>query len=502
MADTQRPERHHQACLEEIDGAELAVTGGPVDFSNQPPSWRTGLYLSYAVFLSGGTATSRNTVSALRGLLGGARAPLRMPLIVGRCDLCITAQRQVGREPSSNAAPDRGFHSERRVRDTPSWRPGQGGPTGHRTRAAGSACERHRDKNASTANELQVHRIPAGPAEIRANHQLAISQSSQQVLSVTEPQAEPTARRGSHRKAMWVCAVVGVALLIGAVIRVAAAPPSASSVNSAQPISILGVYERDAPLSYAGVNAFTTDTGVSPDVLMYYSTWKEPFQASFATTAAEHHAVPLIQINPFGVSLAAVAAGQYDGYLSAYAEAVSAYGHPVILSFGHEMNGNWYPWGDTHTSPAVFVAAWRHIVTLFRELGVRNVTWLWTVNIIDTLGGIPPPAAWWPGSSYVTWVGLDGYYYQPSWTFASLFGPTIASVRELTNDPILIAETGAAAGPSQSAKIAELFAGVRLYGLLGFVWFDASAGQDWSLSSPAASAAFYQGAKTYYRPMP
>ena len=79
--------------------------------------------------------------------------------------------------------------------------------------------------------------------------------------------------------------------------------------------------------------------------------------------------MPLIQINPKDISLAAIASGHYDGYLTSYAEAVRSYHHPVILGFGHEMNGNWYSWGYRHTSPAVFVAAWRHIVTLFRELG-------------------------------------------------------------------------------------------------------------------------------------
>ena len=44
----------------------------------------------------------------------------------------------------------------------------------------------------------------------------------------------------------------------------------------------------------------------------------------------------------------------------------------------------------------------------------------------------------------LTWVGIDGYYYSSSVMFAPLFGPTIADVREITHDPILIAETGAA----------------------------------------------------------
>jgi hypothetical protein len=103
----------------------------------------------------------------------------------------------------------------------------------------------------------------------------------------------------------------------------------------------------------------------------------------------------------------------------------------------------------------------------------------------------------------VNWVGLDGYYYHSSWTFTSLFGPTFAAVRQWTQDPILIAETGAQTGPSQPAKIADLFAGVRLYRMLGFVWFDAKAGQDdWRLTTPASFAAFRKNASAYYRPKP
>jgi hypothetical protein len=102
----------------------------------------------------------------------------------------------------------------------------------------------------------------------------------------------------------------------------------------------------------------------------------------------------------------------------------------------------------------------------------------------------------------VTWVGIDGYYLKSSWKFAPLFGPTIGAVRELTSDPILIAETGAVPASGQPAKIADLFAGIHAYGLLGFVWYDStnSINQDFGLSSPAAVAAFHRGASTFGRP--
>ena len=269
---------------------------------------------------------------------------------------------------------------------------------------------------------------------------------------------------------------------------------------STTPGSYIGIYTHGVPNSYAGVASFTRATGVKPRLVVYYSGWWEPFQASFATTVAKHGAVPLVQIDPANVSIGAIASGHYDTYLTSYARAVRKYRDPVILSFGHEMNGSWFTWGYRYTPPAVFVSAWRHIVTLFRAAGARNVTWLWTINVITARHGrIPSPASWWPGDSYVTWVGIDGYYLKPSWQFVSVFGPTIAAVRELTSSPILIGEASAAPAAIQPTKIADLFAGVHTYGLLGFVWFNSVASRDYRMNSPAAIAVFRQGAETYGR---
>lgn len=278
--------------------------------------------------------------------------------------------------------------------------------------------------------------------------------------------------------------------------------PGGGSGLSTTPGSYIGLYSHEDPQSYAGVTAFTTSTGVKPRVIVYYSDWFESFQAGFATTVARNGAVPLVQIDPSHINISAIAAGDYDSYLTAYASEVRAYRHPVILSFGHEMNGHWYTWGYTRTSPTAFVDAWRHIVTVFRAARASNVTWLWTINNIHKEAGVPSPRPWWPGNSYVTWVGIDGYYTSPSAVFASVFGPTIADVRTLTHKPILISETSAAPTTDQPAKITDLFAGVHLYGLLGFVWFDSMDVVDWRLTSSAAIATFRQEARIHYQPAP
>jgi mannan endo-1,4-beta-mannosidase len=300
--------------------------------------------------------------------------------------------------------------------------------------------------------------------------------------------------------------LVAIAVIVAATrhYKSAAGPPTpAPVVLPTRSDSYLGVYQAGVPHTYAGVTALTASTGVRPNVVMYYSGWLEPFRSRFAATAARHGAVPMVQIEPKSmkkpIKLSAITSGSYDTYLREYASAVRVYGHAVIIGFGHEMNGYWYSWGTRHSTPAEFVAAWRHIVRIFRSVGATNVTWLWTVNIIDSKTGIPSPGPWWPGRSYVTWVGIDGYYYKPSWEFAPLFGPTIKAVRALTHDPILISETGATAAAGKAAKITDMFAGIRAYGLLGFVWYDAEGVQDWRIDTTAAAAALRRGAQAYKR---
>ena len=297
---------------------------------------------------------------------------------------------------------------------------------------------------------------------------------------------------------LMTCAllVLGTAVTVGFTMA-----HTSGSDPSRQSISYLGVYEPDAPGSYAGINQFAQAVGAQPNLVSYYSPWLDPFQIGFATSAAQHGALTLVQLDPTNISLANIAAGQYDAYLRTYAAAVKSFGSQVILSFGHEMNGYWYSWGNQRTSPAVFVAAWRHIVTTFRAAGVGNVIWLWTVNVTDKTTLIPNPARWWPGNSYVTWVGIDGYYYSPSSSFAQVFGPTIVEVRTLTTDPLLITETGAGSAAGQQAKITDLFAGIRTYGLLGFLWFDENYHeQAWRINSPQVFATFRQQARTFFKP--
>jgi mannan endo-1,4-beta-mannosidase len=304
---------------------------------------------------------------------------------------------------------------------------------------------------------------------------------------------------GSHLVLMAAFLVAAIAVASTGVrftIQPSAPPPAHASLMP-RLASYLGVYETGVPPAYDPVTDFAATVGKAPNVVGYYSGWAEPFPAAFAQLVHAHRAIPYVQIDPTLASVSAIATGAYDIYLRAYADSVRDFGHAVVIGFGHEMNAPWYPWGFGHVPPATFIAAWRHIVTLFRTQGADNVTWLWTVN--QDRPGTGPVADWWPGSSYVTWVGIDGYYLRPADTFASVFGRTIDQVRIFSDKPILLSETSVSRTAGQFAKIGNLFAGIRNYRTLGLVWFDiAQHGsllhQDWRIEGDqVAEAAFRAG---------
>ena len=254
----------------------------------------------------------------------------------------------------------------------------------------------------------------------------------------------------------------------------------------------LGLEANGAPNSLSPLTTFAANTGRKPNMVGQYVTWGRPFDASAASNAWSYGALYYMAWEPFGTSVQAIAAGRSDGYISRFAAAVRARNVPVALSFGHEMNGNWYPWGTEQATPAQFVAAWRHIHRLFTRAGAGNVIWVWNPNIIN-----PVPTVrlrpYWPGNAYVNWVGLTGYFATTGpHDFATLYRPTMIEIRHFTRKPFIIAETAVESGPAEVACVRQLVDTVAKHrNVLGFIWFDYNKnGVDWRVESrPAVRAA-------------
>jgi hypothetical protein len=159
-------------------------------------------------------------------------------------------------------------------------------------------------------------------------------------------------------------------------------------------------------------------------------------------------------------SLAKIAAGRFDPQLQAYARAAAATRIPLMIEFGTEANGDWFPWsGPCNGGPARFREAYRHIVSLFRSAGALNVTWVLHLDASEA-----SIASYYPGARYVDWVGLSAYGAQQrgdDWpTFRSVFAPAYERLaRAAPGKPIALLEFGTIEeqGHDKAAWIAAAF---------------------------------------------
>lgn len=119
------------------------------------------------------------------------------------------------------------------------------------------------------------------------------------------------------------------------------------------------------------------------------------------TAEASGHIV-LMNWKPAGYTWKQVANGNADSYIATQADNIKAWGRPVIFNFHHE------PENDTASegSAADFVAAFDHVVTVFRNHGADNVSWAWIMMAGTFHKDID---SWYPGDNYVDWIGVDVY---------------------------------------------------------------------------------------------
>jgi hypothetical protein len=273
------------------------------------------------------------------------------------------------------------------------------------------------------------------------------------------------------------------------------AGPGVDSGNTRQNISV--------PDSGCYVGVFPgwgeSETNVSADELAFLETIAgkgiamTPFSNNFAENASSirqieaiksYGAIPLLRLLPWSAdfggsgiyqpdySLQKIIDGDFDSFLAARADEIKPIG-PIMVTFGVEMNGNWFPWsgifqgGETTTAygdkskadgPERYVDAYRHIVILFNEHGADNVTWYFHANFES----IPEESwnsvsAYYPGDEYVDWVGTSVYgpqYIYEDWiSFEANFQPIYSALKSIAPaKPVMIPEWGVADFPAKGSK--------------------------------------------------
>jgi hypothetical protein len=241
------------------------------------------------------------------------------------------------------------------------------------------------------------------------------------------------------------------AVVAGAITAVLAVATLAGAHSAeAAPRVGLGAYVPGSQEDPALIDSFAAEVGRPPVIVGSYEDWTRPLvNQSWFEAIWSRGSVPLVTWEPWSwiessqrFPLRAIADGRYDAYIRSSAAAAAAWGHPILLRFGQEMNGGWYPWGKEHSASA-YKLAWRHIVNVFRMLGANNVRWVWSPYVSN--GGHLLFERYFPGDRWVDWVGLDGFNWGGSraWqSFSTIFANSYRMLSRMTSRPIMIPETG------------------------------------------------------------
>ena len=135
-----------------------------------------------------------------------------------------------------------------------------------------------------------------------------------------------------------------------------------------------------------------------------------------------------------GYLLDRITKGEFDNHIRAWAEKIKQHPGPVLLRWGAEMNGDWFPWSGAQnggnkplpgpaepgpSGPARFRRTWIHIHDIFKIENVSNVRWVWSVYHSNPASqSWNEPQAYWPGDDRVDWIGISAV----NWSLANRDG--------------------------------------------------------------------------------
>jgi hypothetical protein len=246
-----------------------------------------------------------------------------------------------------------------------------------------------------------------------------------------------------------------------------------------------------------------------------------PWPQSSANQARAHGSIPMISWTPEGGNpkawqLIDIVNGSHDAYIRQFAADAKDWGFPFFLRIMHEMNGSWgYPWQETQNgnNRGEYVLAWRHIIDIFRAVGVTNASYVWCPNIDYPNTSNPSFASLYPGDDYVDWTCLDGYNWgtnrSSGWqSFDTVFNYSYNEVLKLAPaKPMMLGEYGSV---EQGGSKADWFADAlndQIPGNYGrvraIVYYNRAAdGVDWRIETSSSSGESWRAgiASAYYAP--
>lgn len=244
--------------------------------------------------------------------------------------------------------------------------------------------------------------------------------------------------------------------------------------------------DGEGNVTYDALTDFEQMTGKHQAVISFGNFWGEQaFPTKSVDIISGYGAIPLIMWSPWDkpydegrgpdrFNLRDILAGKWDAYIDQWADAARQYGKPLLVTWGLEMNGTWFPWSgcfygggkvighkDGHplyAGPELVKKANRYVVDRVRARKALNILWGFHVNNYSLpRNGWNSMANYYPGANYVDWFGLSVYgKMQRSSGWADFTDMMDAPYKEICRldpqKPVFLAEWGVGEYPPAENK--------------------------------------------------
>ncbi len=294
-----------------------------------------------------------------------------------------------------------------------------------------------------------------------------------------------------------------------ATLQIVAVPPAGSLYQGVFPGGLSGEEDDITPRD---LRAYEQAVGKSAAWVYFSDNWYRgrAFPLATATWIRDAGCIPFIRLmmrsDPYQnhaeptFTLDRIAGGAFDDDLRSWMREAYAFGTPLLVEFGTEANGRWFPWngiwngggalngfGDAAQpdGPERFRTAYRHIIQIARDEGAVNIQWAFHVN-----NGDNPEEDWnrlenyYPGDEWIDWIGVSAYGASSALdseypSFREQMDAAYPRLAALSpNKPIVVLEFGTALG-NPAMKQAEWaqqalkdLASLRWPRIIGFSWWN------------------------------
>jgi len=262
-------------------------------------------------------------------------------------------------------------------------------------------------------------------------------------------------------------------------------------------------HTTEMDVTNSSIASFARAVGKTPAIVVFSHEWgvNKSFPSKQFAEIHESGATPWVRLmlrsdihqnNPEPLfTMSRIVNGAYDAELKNWADQVQNLGYPVIVEYGTEVNGKWFPWngywiGNAHGAEK-FKETYRHIFQVLEEEEATNLIRVyhvnWYSNPDDSWNTI---AAYYPGDEFVDLFGVSVYgALTPNEKnvkqFSVMMDQSYQEIAALnTGKPIIIAETGTEITNENMDAVVwtkdalmELNSG-RWPGVVGMVWWNSA----------------------------